>query len=61
MARDKMLSVTIDPKHDGVLKQAAKRDGRSVAGHLYHLALVDAQSKGLVDENFEPTDQAIPA
>jgi len=51
---DTLLSTPIQDKYDAPLKLAAKRQGRSVAGHVRWLILQDLMNQGLVDSNLEP-------
>jgi hypothetical protein len=51
--KDLLLSVPIEPKYDQPLKTAARREGRSVAGHIRFLIMRDLQDKDLVDNDLD--------
>jgi hypothetical protein len=51
---DTLLSIPIWPKYNEPLKVVAKRNGRTVAGHIRWLITQELKSEGLLDENLEP-------
>jgi hypothetical protein len=52
--RTLLLGVPLEPKYDQPLKLAARREGRSVSGHVRFLILKDLQEREMVDEDFVP-------
>jgi hypothetical protein len=49
--RTMLLSVPLEPRFDAPLKLVARREGRSVSGHIRFLILKDLQDNNLVDED----------
>jgi hypothetical protein len=56
--RTLLLSVPLEPKYDAPVKLRARREGRSVSGHIRFLILKDLQDQEMVDENFQPIDES---
>jgi hypothetical protein len=55
--RTMLLSVPLEPKFDAPLKLKARREGRSVSGHIRYLILQDLKDSNLVDEDLQPISE----
>jgi len=55
--KDVWLTVPIEPRHNDLVKTAAKRESRSVSGWIRNLILQELKRLGLVDEEFNPIDE----
>lgn len=51
--RTLLLSVPLEPSFDAPLKLKARREGRSVSGHIRFLILQDLRESKLVDEDLK--------
>jgi hypothetical protein len=54
-----MLTVPLDPQITDMIREVAKQEVRPVAGYIRHLIFTDLKTRGLLDENFEPTGVSV--
>jgi hypothetical protein len=59
--KDLVLTIPVEEDLGPVLKVAAQRDGRSVAGYIRWVVVQDLQSKGLIDEEGLPVEETVSA